>query len=107
MTDQSTVIRFPRKRRRGSITGSLAQVFALPTSRHVRILEFISGEMQKQPTVDDADLYLVSHLNIEWRRLQGLGLTEFEIESQCREFARAAWRIAIKAFSQRDEGDVA
>ncbi|MCK1474905.1 MULTISPECIES: DUF6074 family protein [unclassified Bradyrhizobium] len=70
----------------------MAQVYIFPSSRHRRIVEFISAEMQKRPSVDDAEQYLIDHLDIEWNRLAGLGITEAEIEQHCHAFALKAWR---------------
>ncbi|MCK1456673.1 hypothetical protein IVB36_38790 [Bradyrhizobium sp. 35] len=70
----------------------MAQVYVFPSSRHRRIVEFIATEMQKRSSVDDAEQYLIDHLDIEWSRLASLGITETEIEQHCHAFAREAWR---------------
>lgn len=105
MTDQPTsnVLRFKRKRRPHAKIDVPAQIFALPTSRHVRIVEFISREMRKQPTPDAAEQYLISHLEIEWSRLAGIGVDRAEIERSCRAFAVAAWAIVLRG-CDHDEG---
>jgi hypothetical protein len=40
---------------------------------------------------------LVDHLNLEWGRLESLGIAENEIEHHCRAFALAAWAIMLRA----------
>jgi hypothetical protein len=63
---------------------------------HHRILTFIAGEMRKQSRPERAEQYLISHLEIEWSRLAGLGIDPVEIEQSCRAFARATWTIVFK-----------
>ena len=70
----------------------MAQVYVFPSSRHRRIVEFIATEMQKQSSVDEAERYLIDHLDIEWSRLAGLCIADAEIEQHCHAFAREAWR---------------
>jgi hypothetical protein len=98
MTDQKTsnVLRFKRKRRRGSKSSAPAKMFAFPPGRHKRIVAFIAAEMRKQRTSDEAEEYLISHLNIEWSRLANLGIAEDQIEKFCRDFAFAAWAIVLR-----------
>ncbi len=101
MADRLTkVVRFPRKkiRRRlknASAVGTTAPVFAIPTSRHRKIVAFIAFEMQAQGTLEAAEEYLAGHLSLEFGRLETLGIPEAEAEDHCREFARAAWRAVF------------
>jgi len=97
MTDQtSNVLRFKRKRRRRSKNDAPAQMLAFPPGRHRRIVAYIAREMRKQPTPDAAEEYLISHLEIEWSRLAGIGVDRAEIERSCRAFAVAAWAIVLR-----------
>jgi hypothetical protein len=98
MTDQHTsnVTRFRRKRRRRSKNCAPAQILAFPPGRHKRIVAFIAAEMRKQQTSDEAEEYLISHLNIEWGRLANIGIAEDQIETFCRDFAFAAWAIVLR-----------
>jgi hypothetical protein len=68
-----------------------AQVHAFPTSRHSKVVEFISREMRACPSIDAAEQHLIKHLEIEWDRLADIGVDADEIERACRAFARAAW----------------
>jgi len=76
------------------------QMFVFPTSRHKRIVASIVGGMLKQPSADDAEEFLIDHMNTEWSRLSRLGISDDEKDRQCRGFARVAWR----AFYQDDQG---
>ena len=70
-----------------------AQVCVFPPARHQKIVAFIVAEMLKRPSLDDAEEYLIDHLNIEWSRQSDLlGIADDEIDRHCRDFARAAWR---------------
>ena len=102
MTNQSNVLRFRRKLRRRSTNGAPAQMRAFPTSRHVKIVGFISRAMREQPSQDAAERYLVSHLETEWSRLEGLGVDPVEIERSCRLFASAAWRVTFASVHHED-----
>ncbi|RZM98724.1 hypothetical protein CWO91_36880 [Bradyrhizobium genosp. SA-3] len=73
-----------------------AQIFAFPSSRHCRIVAFIAAEMRKKSSLDEAEGYLIGHLDMEWSRLADLGITDTEIELHCRAFAKAAWQIVFK-----------
>lgn len=81
------------KRRRRAFS---AQIYAFPSSRHRRIVEFIAAEMRKRSSADDAEEYLIGHLDIEWSRLADLGIADAEIEQHCHAFAKAAWQIVFK-----------
>jgi hypothetical protein len=98
MTDQknSNVLRFKRKRRRGSKNDAPARVLAFPPGRHRRIVAFIARDMRKQPSPEATEKYLVDHLEIEWRRLADLGIADDVIEGHCREFALATWAIVLR-----------
>jgi hypothetical protein len=98
MTDQqaSNVLPFRRKRRRRSKRNAPAEVFAFPSSRHIKIVEFIAREMLKQRSLDAAEERLTDHLHVEWSRLAELGVPDHEIEQQIGTFARAAWQIVFK-----------
>ncbi|WP_316185867.1 MULTISPECIES: DUF6074 family protein [unclassified Bradyrhizobium] len=80
------------KRRSKAVVHS-APICLFPSSRHRRIVRFIAAEMRKQPSIDAAEDYLISHLNIEWERLADLGACEDEADRHCRAFAIAAWRV--------------
>ncbi|WJR74913.1 DUF6074 family protein [Bradyrhizobium sp. NP1] len=73
-----------------------AQIVAFPSARHRRIVSFIATEMRKKPSAEDAEEYLIDHLEIEWSRLAGLGVADDAIELHCRAFAKAAWQIVFK-----------
>lgn len=75
---------------------SSAQIYVFPSSQHRRIVEFIVSDMQKRASVDDAEQYLIEHLDLEWSRLADLGITEAEIEQHCHAFALMAWRSFFK-----------
>lgn len=51
------------KRRRKAVPS--AHVYAFPSARHRRIVAFIAAEMRKRPSADDAEKYLIKHLDIE------------------------------------------
>jgi len=73
-----------------------AQVCVFPPARHKKIVAFIVREMRKKRSPDAAEKYLISHLEIEWSRLAGLGVPDDEIDGHCRDFAREAWRGFFK-----------
>lgn len=81
------------KRRRKAVPS--AHIYAFPSARHRRIVAFIAAEMRKRPSADDAEKFLIEHLDIEWGRLAGLGITDAEIEQHCHAFAKAAWQIVF------------
>jgi hypothetical protein len=91
----NNVISFPRDLVRPSDPAAVTvgQIVAVPPARHRKIVAFIAAEMVKQSTDDDAEEYLIGHLNIEWGRLSFLGIPFDEKDRHCRDFARAAWRI--------------
>jgi hypothetical protein len=78
-----------------------AQVYVFPPARHKKIVAFIVTGMGKQSSPDEAEDYLIDHLNIEWGRLSRLGIGDNEIDQHCRDFARVAWR----AFFQDREAE--
>jgi hypothetical protein len=73
-----------------------AQICVFPPARHKKIVAFIVREMLKQSSLDDAEGYLIDHLNIEWGRLCQLGIADDEIDRHCRDFARETWRAFFK-----------
>lgn len=81
------------KRRRKAVPS--AHIYAFPSARHRRIVAFIAAEMRKRPSADDAEKFLIEHLDIEWGRLAGPGITDAEIEQHCHAFAKAAWQIVF------------
>ena len=91
---QSHRCRAPRRgrRRKGAPT---AQVLIVPSSRHRNIVDYIAAQMKGKQSLDAAEDYLISHLEIEWSRLADLGLNDVEIERHCDLFARAAWRVVL------------
>ena len=91
----TNVVPLPRDRVRSSDLAAVTvgQIVAVPLARHRKIVAFIAAEMGKQATADEAEEYLIDHLNIEWGRLSLLGIPFSEKDRLCRDFARAAWRI--------------
>ena len=69
-----------------------AQVCVFPPARHKKIVAFIVREMLKRSSLEEAEEYLIDHLNIEWSRQADLGIADDEIDRHCRDFARAAGR---------------
>ncbi|MET4233383.1 hypothetical protein ABIA85_006676 [Bradyrhizobium sp. LA6.10] len=74
----------------------MAQVYVFPSSRHRRVVEFIAADMLTRPSVDEAEKYLIEHLDLEWSRLADLGIADAEIEQHCHAFALAAWQIVFE-----------
>jgi hypothetical protein len=73
-----------------------ATVHAFPSARHSKMVTFIARDMRARPSLDAAEHCLIEHLEIEWGRLAGIGVDPDEIERQCRDFARAVWKIVLQ-----------
>lgn len=73
-----------------------AQIFAFPPAKHRRIVSFIVDQMRKRRTIDAAEKELADHLWIEAGRLDGLGISDDDIDRFCRAFAVAAWTAYFK-----------
>ncbi|QQO20242.1 hypothetical protein JJB98_10100 [Bradyrhizobium diazoefficiens] len=84
----------PRGRRRKG--ASTALICVVPSSRHRKIVAYIAGQMRKRSSLEDAEQELIEHLWIEANRLSDLGISDDEIDRNCREFARCAWRIVLQ-----------
>lgn len=67
-------------------------VHAFPSARHIKMLDAIGRGMAAAGSMDAAEEYLVDHLCIHSDRLEAFGVGDAEVEHECREFARAAWR---------------
>jgi hypothetical protein len=86
--------RAPRRGRRRK-NGPTAKVRAVPSSRHRKIVAYVVAQMRKQSSLEAAEQELIDHLWIEASRLSDLGITDDEIDRNCRDFARSAWRIVL------------
>lgn len=69
-----------------------SQIKAFPSARHHKVVENISRGMVACGSADDAEAYLIRHLNIHWDRLEAFGVGDDEIEADCHRFAHSAWR---------------
>ena len=91
----TNVVPFPSGRARASdpTNVTVGQIVAVPLARNQKFLAFITTGMSEQQTADDAEDYLIDHLNYEWSRLSRLGIADDVKDQQCRDFALAAWRV--------------
>jgi Family of unknown function (DUF6074) len=83
--------RLPRRYSQGaapSLGGAIVRAF--PGDRQLRVVESVAAILA---TVSDADAeqFMVSHLDVEWGRLEAFGVPENEIERHIFTTARAIW----------------
>lgn len=95
--------RAPRRGRRRK-DAPTAQVCVVPTSRHRKIVAFIVGQMRKKRSLRGAEEALADHLWIEVGRLDGLGISDDDIDRFTRDFARVAW---VAFFKDRETRGIA
>jgi len=93
------VLRFPTsksRRRRGAASRQpiAAVVQPFPLFRNNRHVAGIAAEMRAQSCDDQAEIVLISHLELQAMRLARFGVADAEIERACSAFAVAAWRAA-------------
>lgn len=100
------VLPFPaRRRRRRPVAEPLGsvQIRSFPNSRHSKMVAFIAREMRARPSESAAELFLIEHLEIEWKRLASFGISDEQIDRECHAFARAVWLAVLRGVRTTSE----
>lgn len=92
----AAILPFPRRRRRAVATRPIpAEVQLFPPNRDTRLVQGIAREMRSMANDDQAEAFLIEHLEVEIMRFARLGVEDEAIERACQAFAVAAWSAAV------------